>query len=127
MKEVEIKITDMDRHGVQAMAFYEGKPIDQHFHSSESWLLDDWGFFGGEGFHHDKTLLEKMALYSQARKLKNQLLQIKNLSFEDRYEIENFAAQLERLAFLLDPTATEKMSRTDKIIYQQARHTDLHP
>lgn len=58
MKELEI-ITHYTSDGdLGARVYYNGEKIDGHTHSSEGWLLDDWGFLGKPAPYHDKTLYE---------------------------------------------------------------------
>lgn len=48
---------------VQAFIEHGSKIIDQHYHSSEGWLLADWGFSGNpEGgiSYHPKNITEKL-------------------------------------------------------------------
>lgn len=46
---------------VQAVVMHDGAEIDRHYHSSESFLLNDWCFKGGlDSFNHRKEITEKV-------------------------------------------------------------------
>ncbi len=54
MKEVTIKARQVGTQDWEAVAIYEGKVVDSHVHSSEGWLLSDWGLIGNDSHHHKK-------------------------------------------------------------------------
>lgn len=60
MKIVEIKTSKYDERDLKAVAYFEGKEVDNHIHSNEAWLLQDWGFTDNQEQinWHGKKLLE---------------------------------------------------------------------
>ncbi len=61
----------------------------------------------------------------QAFKLRRLLKPLKNAGSWDRYDFDNFAKKLEQITFLSDLNVTKDMSRSDRILYMQARHSLL--
>ncbi len=72
-----------------------------------------------------KSFSEKTKARYQAFKLRRLLKPLKNSGSWDRYDFENFAKKLEQITFLTDTSVTQAMSRSDRILYMQARHSLL--
>lgn len=50
---------------IEAVAYFEDKPIDQHLHSGEYWMKFDWGFAGDKAVdgqeksnYHDEEIMK---------------------------------------------------------------------
>ena len=61
----------------------------------------------------------------RAFKLRRLLKPLRNAGSWDLYDFENFSKKLEQITFLSDKSVTKEMSRNDRILYLQARHSLL--
>ncbi|MFZ3231340.1 MAG: hypothetical protein WA160_14115 [Pseudobdellovibrio sp.] len=73
----------------------------------------------------DKQFSEQLKLRYRAFNLNRLLKKLKTAENWDRYEFENFAKKLEKLSYLTNSEVIKNLSKSDYIIYQQARHSLL--
>ncbi len=76
-----------------------------------------------ENNFENKSFTAQTKARYQTFKLRRALKTLKSVGAWDRYDFDNFSRRLEQLTFLTDLSLLKDMSRQDKILYSQARHS----